>query len=244
MNLKQKSQQYPSTGGIYKITNPNGQIYIGQAVNFQQRYYYYLTAPFKDQPRIKESFNKFGSIEKHTFEVVEECDENLLDERELFWGNHFDVLGENGLNCRLGHGKGRLRDSTKNLISVALTSKKQSKETIEKRRTKLQGQKRNQETCDLMREKKIGYEITWGDKIKESNQEHYQSGSDRNKKISENTLDKKGIPIIQKNKNGEYIQEFLSTAQAERITGVKRDNICMVLKGRTKTAGGFIWEYK
>ena len=64
------------------------------------------------------------------------------------------------------------------------------------------------------------------------------------KKISKNTLNKKGIYIIQKDKEGNYIQEFCSAAQAERITGVKRDNICMVLKGRTKTAGGFVWEYK
>lgn len=244
MNLKQKSLQYPQTSGIYKITNPKGQVYIGQTVNFQQRYYYYLTAPFKDQPRIKESFNEFGNIEKHKFDIVEQCPVNELDEKELYWGLFYDVLGDNGLNCRLGHGKGNLRESTKDLIREKLTGKKQTEDTINKRREKLIGQKRDDETCSLMREKKIGFEVTWGDKIKESNQENYQSGSDRNKKISEKTLNKKGIPIIQKNKNGEYIQEFRSAAQAERITGVKRDNILMVLKGRTKTAGGFIWEYK
>lgn len=241
MNLKQKSLQYPQTSGIYKITNPKGQVYIGQTVNFQQRYYYYLTAPFKDQPRIKESFNEFGDIEKHKFDIVEQCPINKLDEKELYWGLFYDVLGDNGLNCRLGHGKGNLRESTKDLIREKLTGKKQSEYTINKRREKLTGQKRNNETCSLMKEKKIGFEITWGDKI--SNSKKLNPYVPTSTHI-ENVKKALCIPILQFDKQNNFIKEYSSAAEAEKHIGVKRDNICSVLKGKSKTAGGYIWKYK
>ncbi len=40
-------------------------------------------------------------IENHTFEILEECDVNLLNERERFYQDEYDVLGENGLNLKL-----------------------------------------------------------------------------------------------------------------------------------------------
>jgi group I intron endonuclease len=241
MNLKDKSKQYPSTSGIYKITSPDNKIYIGQAVNFQQRYYYYLTAPFKDQPRIKESFDKFKGIENHKFEIIEECSIKLLDKRELYWGNHFNVLGEYGLNCRLGHGKGKLRESTKQKISKALTGKKQSSETIEKRRLKLTGQKRTKESCKLMSEKKIGFKITWGDKIKESKKLNPYKPSFKHIGNIKKSLNKS---IIQYDLKGNMIKEYESATMAMKITGIKNDNICCCLKEKSKSAGGFVWKYK
>jgi group I intron endonuclease len=241
MNLKDKSKQYPSTSGIYKITSPDGKIYVGQAVNFQQRYYYYLTAPFKDQPRIRESFEIFGGIEKHKFEIVEKCSIKNLDKKELYWGNYYDVLGENGLNCRLGHGKGKLRNSTKQKISEALTGKKQSSETIEKRKKKLKGQKRSEQSCSLMKQRKIGFKVTWGDKIKEAKKLNPYKPTLKSIEAIRTAL---SIPIIQYDKQGNFIKEFPSAVEAMKITNIKNDNIHQCLKGKSKTAGGFVWKYK
>lgn len=82
--------------GIYKITSPSGRIYIGQSVNIETRWRDYKHT--KHQPRIQRSFKKYG-VENHVFEIVEECLLEELTIREHHWQNHYNVLGENGLNC-------------------------------------------------------------------------------------------------------------------------------------------------
>lgn len=51
-------------------------------------------------------------------------------------------------------------------------------------------------------------------------------------------------PIIQFDRQGNFIAEFESLMDAERKLGICSQNICSVLKGRTKTAGGYIFRYK
>lgn len=43
--------------------------------------------------------------------------------------------------------------------------------------------------------------------------------------------------------DGTFINTYESIKDAERITGINCNNICSVLKGKTKSAGGFKWEY-
>lgn len=86
--------------GIYKITNPKGKIYIGQSRNIENRFRSYMQkSQCKSQVKLKRSFNKYG-IENHKFEIIELCDFNLLNKRERFWQDYYNVL-ENGLNCVL-----------------------------------------------------------------------------------------------------------------------------------------------
>ena len=55
-----------------------------------------------------------------------------------------------------------------------------------------------------------------------------------NKKLS--------IPILQFSKNGEFIKEWPSIKEAGRQLGI--NGICACLKGKCKSAGGFVWKYK
>ena len=41
-------------------------------------------------------------MEENIKKIIEECNGNMLDERETYWGNHYDVLGENGLKNERG----------------------------------------------------------------------------------------------------------------------------------------------
>ena len=61
------------------------------------------------------------------------------------------------------------------------------------------------------------------------------------KKIRENNPSK---PVLQFSKTGEFIAEYPSTMEAERLTGCNHSNICSCCKGEYKSAGGFIWRYK
>ena len=73
--------------GIYKITNLKGKIYIGQSVNIEDRklQYKYLSK-YSLGRKIYNSLKKYG-WKNHTFEIIEECFLDQLDEREIYWEN-------------------------------------------------------------------------------------------------------------------------------------------------------------
>jgi group I intron endonuclease len=104
--------------GVYKITSLKNKIYVGQTVDLERRKNTYkaLNVGVKGQPKLYNSLLKHG-WEQHTFEIIEECSEEQLDEREIYWGTYYDVLGKNGLNLKIGNGKGLLSNETKLKIS-------------------------------------------------------------------------------------------------------------------------------
>lgn len=104
--------------GIYKITNPNEKIYIGQSTNLEKREDDYIKLRCDKQPKLYNSLQKYG-WEQHIFEIIEECDLDQLNEREIYWGLYYDVLGENGLNLRLGNANGLCSGETKQKIGLA-----------------------------------------------------------------------------------------------------------------------------
>lgn len=87
-------------GFIYKVTNKvNGKSYIGQTrntVEFRWRQHYKA----KDNKYFHRAIQKYG---KENFEVVtlEECDVNLLNEREIYYINKYDTFN-NGYNLTKG----------------------------------------------------------------------------------------------------------------------------------------------
>jgi len=87
--------------GIYKITSPSGKIYIGQSINLEERFYHYQKGKnYKTQTRLRYSIEKHG-IENHLFEILHLCAVEELNTQERYYQEFFDVLGPNGLNCRL-----------------------------------------------------------------------------------------------------------------------------------------------
>ena len=55
---------------------------------------------------------------------------------------------------------------------------------------------------------------------------------------------KSSIPILQFTKDGIFVKEWPSAHEACRQLGIACQNICACLKGRYKSAGGFVWRYK
>lgn len=87
--------------GIYKITSPTGRVYIGESKDIYKRFSNYKKHnQTKSQPRVHHSLNKYG-WEAHIFEIIEECEFDDLFCRERYWQDHYNVLGEMGLNCKL-----------------------------------------------------------------------------------------------------------------------------------------------
>ena len=51
-------------------------------------------------------------------------------------------------------------------------------------------------------------------------------------------------PVKQFTKDGVFVQDFISAKEAERQTGIFHTNIVACLKGKYKSAGGYVWKYK
>lgn len=108
--------------GIYKITNPKGKIYIGQATDLKKREEKYKRLNCKKQPKIFNSL-KFYGWEAHQFEIIEECTLEQLDEKEAYYKQHFinEFGWSKALFCHLVDGKGGYKsEETKNKISESL----------------------------------------------------------------------------------------------------------------------------
>lgn len=85
--------------GIYKITNQQtGQSYIGQSVDIKRRWIEHKLPCKRINPtkKIYQAFNQYG-IDNFTFEVIEECEANKLNEREQYWIDYYDCYN-NGYN--------------------------------------------------------------------------------------------------------------------------------------------------
>ena len=52
-----------------------------------------------------------------------------------------------------------------------------------------------------------------------------------------------GRKVDQYDKNGKFIKTYISISEAERATNISNKNIAHVLRGRSQTAGGYMWEY-
>ena len=75
--------------GIYKLTNLTNQMcYVGQSVNIAERFKQHIKRGLgaetatnnKLYPAMKEN-----GIENFSFEIIEDCEKNQLNEREKFW---------------------------------------------------------------------------------------------------------------------------------------------------------------
>lgn len=92
-------------GYIYKLTSPNGKVYIGQTINKKQRKYHYGSGDFKQQIKLWNNSQYYKWIPSDTFEIIEEClcgkDKVFLNEREIYWISFYDSFN-NGLNCNEG----------------------------------------------------------------------------------------------------------------------------------------------
>lgn len=70
--------------GIYKITNKiNGKFYIGQSIDIKRRFIEHKT-PHGTMTSIKLAIKKYGK-ENFSFEIIEECEVEQLDEKEIYW---------------------------------------------------------------------------------------------------------------------------------------------------------------
>ena len=238
--------------GIYKIVSPTNRIYVGQSNDIKRRILtYYEPKGGQSQVRLKASFNKHG-IDLHTFTLLEECEESLLNVRERYWQEYHDVLSKKGLNCKMTttlDKSGKLSDETKKLIS---SKTKGTTKTCQSTMKKVYQYTKDgtflQEYVSLREAERqtgvhassIGHSIKgrgysksaggylWSyDKL----QSHYGNVGPVGKIIQQFTLD------------DTFIQEFESICSAAKQLNISKSGSIRCCKGKQKQCGGFTFKY-
>ena len=97
--------------GIYKITNKiNNKIYIGQSINIEERWKKHIYSP--SNSLVHQAIAKYG-VQSFTFEVLEECASEQLNEHEVYWIAHYNSVIPFGYNKTEGGDSPNLDENTR-----------------------------------------------------------------------------------------------------------------------------------
>ena len=119
---------------IYTFKNlTNGKIYVGQTNKPKKRLWEHFQAAEKGHDSLLcYAIRKYGK-ENFVFEVIEDCEDSLANEREKYWISQFDSF-ENGYNMTTGGDHFSLSDEAKKKIGDRFRGKHLSEEHKQKLR--------------------------------------------------------------------------------------------------------------
>lgn len=102
--------------GIYKITSPSGNVYIGQSRDIEKRIEPYRNLRCSKQLLLYRSLQKYG-WENHIFEIAHELpkdvDQSILDRYEQLYMDLYRECGIILLNCKEGGWGGKWTEESK-----------------------------------------------------------------------------------------------------------------------------------
>ena len=200
---------------IYMHRNKiNNKCYVGQTCQKPEARWGSQGRGYKEQPYFYRAIQKYGWDNFEHIILEENIPEGLVDERETFWAGYYHALAPEGYTLTVGS-QVHFQESEERTKQRSETSKKmwQNPEYREKII-----QKRKEEWLDP--------------KVREiclKNLIHDGSKSPWNEK-------KKQVKSI------ETGMIYSSMREAERLTGIKHNNISLVCSGQRQTAGGFHWQ--
>lgn len=201
---------------IYKIiNNNNGLVYIGittRTVEARWKEHCRHSSQQIDKAIQEEGINNF------TIETIEECPEDILDEREKYWINFFDSFN-NGYNNTLGGRDNNYIMSNKFYDVIELWKKGLTiKQIVDK--TKL-----NVETVRSY--------------LNKSGIHHDEIQNRANKAIGKS----KSKPVVEYSIEGEYIREWTSALDAAEFYNINSRFITATCRGHQKTYNNRRWKY-
>ena len=142
--------------GIYKIKNLlNDKVYIGQSVDIEKRWSTHKTElknNYHYNIHLQSAWNKYGE-DNFSFDVIEKCEEDLLDEKECYYIELLNTMdSEHGYNLVSGGTKNRkFTNETLKRMSAAQKGRVHSEETKKKISESHKGKVYSEETIEKLR---------------------------------------------------------------------------------------------
>lgn len=207
-----------------------GSIYVGSTKNVEQRKKYYSSIRCKSQPKIYNSIKKYG-WDNHTFEILEECDEQHRLILERAWGDFYNVLGRKNLNCVLpANNEYPKVFSEETLEKMSISAKKNiiSKET----RVKMANSLRNKKKKPHTEETKLKMSLSALNMDK--NKRDYINKSKFGVKKSKSFCEEVSKRLMKKVINVETGETYESIKEASLYTAYTQNNLSRMLSGKRK----------
>lgn len=246
------------TACIYKITNKlDGKIYIGSTYSFRKRRREHLStlkANTHSNRHLQNAFNKYGR-ENFSISIVEHVkkEEELIPAEQRYLDEIKPYIDAIGYNISRSAHTNRIfgednhhygvpkTEEHKEKISQSLMGHPVTADTREKISRSLKGKYVGEDNWLYGRERTPETIEKWkrsmaGRFVSEDNPFY-------GKKHTAETKKKMGIPVVQLSKEGDFIAEFYSAAEAGRVLGIGYRHISSCCTGKRKTTGGFRWMY-
>ena len=238
--------------GIYKIENlVNGKIYVGQSVNIKKRWKdhkYYLRHNLHQNRYIQRAWNKQGE-ENYSFSIIEECDKELLGEKESYYINLFKSNNfKFGYNCTSGGENYTLTEGTRKIRVLANHNNKpilqidlngniinEWRGTSDIHRNLLYNTRNIRACCNNVYGRKTALGFIWIYKHNYNaelfNLKDYTVKNKNSKQVNQYDLE------------DNFIISFESAREAERVTGIGYKMISRCCNGGRPYTHGFIWKF-
>lgn len=243
-------------GYIYKITNKIDQkIYIGQTTKLRPTDRFSQHRYLANHPKQEKSISYLHramaahGVDNFSFEIIEECADNQLNERESYWIQQYDCIIPNGYNITSG-GKG----------TVGYSRPQSTEERLKRQASNIQFFIDHPEARQAASErtKKLWQDEEYRKKVTESNRRFYQEHPDMfkgennpmyGKKHTEEALAKiRAHAATRKNKIAqldkdtlEVIQVFDGIKDAEKVMNVSHGWLSKAAR-QGKIAYGYRWK--
>tara|TARA_R110000868_G_C10653520_1_gene745186 strand:+ start:89 stop:766 length:678 start_codon:yes stop_codon:yes gene_type:complete len=222
---------------IYLITNLiNGKKYIGMDTKNNPKY-------LGSGNLIIKAIKKYGreNFKKEILEVCFTIDE--LEKKETYWIKHFDALNDEkfyNLADVRKRGKNPFENKTTEELKI-IFNKIKSKERNEKI-GKANSKPKPKGFGEKISKIHTGMKKTEEAKLKQSAKIKGRISPNKGKTWTLEQKYKLGRPILQFDKDGNFIKEWPTTQEAKKELKIKGITEC--LKNRAKTSGGYVWKYK
>lgn len=201
---------------IYKLVSPSGKIYIGQAKNYEQRIKQHKTLSKKRRTLIERAIFKYGfeNFQQEILHIQEDYNRDELNSKEKYF-----IKLYNTQNPLIGY---NISEGGEGRTGRLSTATKQKMSLAKKGKT---SNRKGTQTSEATR--------------KQMSTSHRRPHTEYQKQRIAEGL---SITIEQYSLEGEFLRKWKSIKEARTVTGIT--SIGDVLRGRQKTAGGFIWMYE
>jgi group I intron endonuclease len=215
-------------GVIYKITSPSGRLYVGKTHDLRKRINAYKCDIRKNRKDLKlhNSLRKYG-WDAHILEVIEEVDDILLDEREIYWIaelNTYCYKNPKGLNMTLGG------DGQRSTWMHDIERRKKQSKVFSGEGNPFYGKRHTEEVKKHLSEKAKEWCLKNGKKVPK-----WGAEKGRQRVIK---------PVLMYNAFGIFIKEFESCTEAANYVKGTVGDVSKCAAGERTHARGYVFRYK